>query len=71
MKAYAWTPVRDPQREHVVLAVRRRDEVVKALAVDVHHTVVDVGARAIVGDRAAVQLHAHVAGPTSRRAQDE
>ena len=43
----------------------------KPLPTDVHHSVGDARARAIVGDRAAVQLHAHVAGATSRRAQDE
>ena len=57
----------DAQREHVVLAGGRRDQVVQALAVDAHHAVVDVGAGAIVGDRVAVEQDRDIAasGPTA------
>jgi hypothetical protein len=54
----------------VVLALRRRDEVVQALAIDAHDAAVDVAAGAIGGDRVAVELNGPPPGAAVRRAEE-
>src|SRR4051794_29339287 len=61
----------DAEGQPVVLALRRRDEVVQALAVDADDAAVDVVARAVGGDRVSVELDADPAGAAVRRAEHE